>query len=67
MNKRIEFFRTQIGREKWQFDYPLMDWLNAEVLEVEEGEVKMQFKVEKYMLNPISSIAFSFAPASLLW
>jgi uncharacterized protein (TIGR00369 family) len=53
MNKRIEFFRTQIGKEKWQFDYPLMDWLKAEVLEAEEGEVKMKFTVEKYMLNPI--------------
>ena len=53
MNKRIEFFRSQIGKDKWQFDYPLMDWLNAKVIEVNEGHVKMSFKVEKYMLNPI--------------
>lgn len=53
MNSRIEFFRTQIGKDKWQFDYPLMDWLKAQVIEVNEGHVKMSFKVEKYMLNPI--------------
>ena len=53
MNARIEFFRNQIGKEKWGFDYPLMEWLRARVLEVEEDQVKMQFTVEKYMLNPI--------------
>ncbi|HRH58573.1 MAG TPA: PaaI family thioesterase [Chitinophagales bacterium] len=53
MNSRIEFFRNQIGKDKWQFDYPLMDWLNARVIEVNEGYVKMSFTVEKYMLNPI--------------
>lgn len=53
MNSRIEFFRNQIGKDKWQFEYPLMDWLKAKVIEVEEGEVKIEFTVEKYMLNPI--------------
>lgn len=53
MNKRIEFFQNQIGKDKWQFDYPLMDWLKAQVVEVENGKVKMQFTVERYMLNPI--------------
>ncbi len=53
MNSRIEFFRSQIGKNKWQFDYPLMDWLKAQVIEVNEGHVKMSFNVEKYMLNPI--------------
>ena len=47
MNKRVEIFRTQIGQDKWLFDYPLMDWMNAKVLEVNEGTVKMQFTVEK--------------------
>ncbi|HQV78765.1 MAG TPA: PaaI family thioesterase [Chitinophagales bacterium] len=53
MNKRIEFFRNQIGKDKWQYEYPLMDWLKTQVVEVDEGRVKMQFTVEKYMLNPI--------------
>lgn len=53
MNKRIEFLKNQIGLEKWQYDYPLMDWLKAKVIEVEEGEIKMEFTVDKYMLNPI--------------
>ena len=30
-----------------------MDWLKTQVVEVDEGRVKMQFTVEKYMLNPI--------------
>ncbi|MCB0507820.1 MAG: PaaI family thioesterase [Chitinophagales bacterium] len=53
MNKRVEFLRNQIGRDEWQYPYPLMDWLKAKVIEVEEGKVKMQFTVERYMLNPI--------------
>lgn len=53
MNARIEFYRNQIGKEKWQFDYPIIDWLKAQMIEVNEGNVKMKFTVEKYMLNPI--------------
>ncbi|MEZ5054415.1 MAG: PaaI family thioesterase [Chitinophagales bacterium] len=53
MNKRVEFFKSQIGQEKWQYEYPLMDWLKTKVVAAEEGNVKMQFVVEKYMLNPI--------------
>lgn len=56
MNARIEFFKNQIGKEKWAFDYPLMEWLKAQVLEVEETELKMQFMVEAYMLNPIGML-----------
>jgi acyl-coenzyme A thioesterase 13 len=52
MNKRVEFFLSQIGKEKWAYDYPLMDWLKASVLNAAEQEVRMQFKVEQYMLNP---------------
>lgn len=53
MNQRIEFFRNQVGKEKWGFDYPLMEWLKAKVLEADEQQIKLQFRVERYMLNPI--------------
>jgi len=53
MNSRVQFLKNQIDKDKWQYDYPLMDWLQAKVIEVEEGEVKMKFSTEKYMLNPI--------------
>ena len=53
MNARVEFFKNQIGKEKWQFPYPLMDWMTAEAVEAEEGFVKMRFTVKEYMLNPI--------------
>lgn len=53
MNKRVEFLQNQIGKEKWQYPYPLMDWLKAAVIAVEEGNIKIQFTVENYMLNPI--------------
>ena len=56
MNARIEFFKNQIGKDKWQFPYPLMDWMTAEALEAEEGLVKMRFTVKEYMLNPIKII-----------
>lgn len=52
-NERVAFFKNQIGNPKWQFPYPLMDWMTAEVLEVEEGFVRMKFTVKEYMLNPI--------------
>lgn len=53
MNQRIQFLQNQIGKEKWQYEYPLMDWLKAAVVTVEEGKIEIQFTVEKYMLNPI--------------
>ena len=56
MNARVEFFKNQIGKDKWQFPYPLMDWMTAEALEAEEGLVKMRFTVKEYMLNPIKII-----------
>ncbi|MDB5227230.1 MAG: phenylacetic acid degradation-related protein [Bacteroidota bacterium] len=56
MNARIEFFKNQIGKDKWAFDYPLMEWLKAQVLEADESHVKMQFTVEAYMLNPIGML-----------
>jgi acyl-coenzyme A thioesterase 13 len=65
MNKRVELFRSQIGKDKWLFDYPLMDWMNARVIEVEEGFVKMQFSVERYMLNPLGILHGGIAAAML--
>lgn len=52
MNPRVDYFRKQIGRKEWLFPYPLMDWLGTQVVEVEEGFLKMQFKVADHMLNP---------------
>lgn len=52
MNTRVEFLRQQIGKEKWQYDYPLMDWLKAKVLAVDEGYIKIECEVRKDMLNP---------------
>ena len=53
MNQRVQLLQNQIGKEKWQYEYPLMDWLKAQVIAVEEGKIEIQFTVEKYMLNPI--------------
>lgn len=52
-NTRVQFLKQQISKDKWQYDYPLMEWLKAKVTEAEEGRVKMAFKVEPYMLNPL--------------
>lgn len=53
MSQRIEYFRNHIGKEKWSFDYPLIEWMKAQVLEADEGFVKLQFTVKDYMLNPL--------------
>lgn len=65
MNKRVELFKSQIGKEKWLFDYPLIEWMNARVIDVEEGYVKMQFSVERYMLNPLGILHGGIAAAML--
>lgn len=52
-NSRVQFLKNQIQKDKWQYDYPLIEWLKAKVLEADEGRVKMEFKVEPYMLNPL--------------
>ncbi|MEN9447103.1 MAG: hypothetical protein RJA25_393 [Bacteroidota bacterium] len=52
MSTRVELLRSQIGKDKWQYDYPLMDWLKLRVIEVEEGYIKMECDVRKDMLNP---------------
>ncbi|HNF48149.1 MAG TPA: PaaI family thioesterase [Chitinophagales bacterium] len=53
MNNRIAYFRSHIGKEKWSFDYPMIEWMKAQVLEADEGIVKLQFTVKDYMLNPL--------------
>ena len=65
MNERVTFYKKQIEKGEWLFDYPLMKWLNASIIEVEEGFLKMEFKVESYMLNPIGILHGGIASTML--
>ena len=56
MNKRIDFFRNQIGKDKWQFDYPLMDWLKAEALEAESEQAN---EASEHAMHPHHRLAQS--------
>jgi len=52
MNERVTLLRHSIGNNIWQEKYPIIKMLNGQVLEVNEGNVKFSFLVEKNMLNP---------------
>jgi len=65
MNPRVAYFNSQIGKDKWQFPYPLMDWMRAQVVEAEEGYLKMEFTVSDYMLNPLKILHGGIAATML--
>ncbi len=52
MNKTVEFFKTQIGKEITQSPSPVGIWLKPILLQVEEGSLKAEFTVRPEMTNP---------------
>ncbi|NOZ34675.1 MAG: PaaI family thioesterase [Chlorobi bacterium] len=52
MNKTIEFFKQQIGKEIKQSPSPAGMWLKPVLLNVEEGYLKAEFTVRPEMTNP---------------
>ncbi len=52
MNKTVEFFKNQIGKEITQSPSPAGMWLKPVLLEVEEGKLKAEFTVRPEMTNP---------------
>jgi uncharacterized protein (TIGR00369 family) len=53
MNKTLEFFKQQIGRDAANSPSPLMRWLNPIMLSAEEGKLSFQFTIRKEMTNPM--------------
>jgi len=56
VNKTLEFFRTQIGKVIDQSPSPAGNWLQAILVEVNEGSIVADFKVRKEMTNPVGTL-----------
>ncbi len=52
MNKTVEFFRNQIGKEITQTPSPVGMWLKPVLREVSEGSVTASITVREEMTNP---------------
>ncbi|MCD4791959.1 MAG: PaaI family thioesterase [Bacteroidales bacterium] len=52
MNKTVEFFRNQIGKEITQTPSPVGMWLKPVLREVSEGSVTANITVREEMTNP---------------
>ena len=52
MNKTVEFFKSQIGKEIAQTPSPVGMWLKPVLREVSEGSVTAEIKVREEMTNP---------------
>ncbi|RLD48498.1 MAG: PaaI family thioesterase [Bacteroidetes bacterium] len=52
MNKTVEFFKAQIGKEITQSPSPVGMWLRPVLLNVEEGSIKTEIMIRPEMTNP---------------
>ena len=52
MNKTVEFFKAQIGKEITQSPSPVGMWLQPVLLNVEEGSIKTEITIRPEMTNP---------------
>lgn len=56
MNKPLEYFKTQIGKDASQSISPLMKWLNPTLLSAEAGALEFSYIVREEMTNPMGII-----------
>ncbi len=52
MNKIVEYFKSQTGKELTQSPSPAGMWLKPVLIEVKEGYLKAEFTVRAEMTNP---------------
>lgn len=53
MNPRLDFFRSQIGKDSSSSISPLGRWLNGTLRSVEYGTMSVEFVVREDMTNPV--------------
>ncbi|MDV7139370.1 PaaI family thioesterase [Maribacter sp. TH_r10] len=56
MNKPLEYFKSNLGKDSSQSPSPLMQWLNPTLISADAGELEFSYKVRKEMTNPIGII-----------
>jgi len=56
MNKPLEYFKTQIGKDASQSPSPLMKWLNPILISAGPGALEFSYVVREEMTNPVGII-----------
>ena len=56
MNKPLEYFKTQIGKDASQSPSPLMKWLNPILISASPGALEFSYVVREEMTNPVGII-----------
>lgn len=56
MNKIVEFFKAQVGKEISESPSPVGRWLKGTLIEVEEGKLTADITVREEMTNPIGTL-----------
>jgi len=56
MNKALELFKLQIGKDASHSPSPLMQWLNPILLSANAGELEFSYVVREEMTNPLGII-----------
>ena len=56
MNKPLELFKAQIGKDASQSPSPLMQWLNPVLISAEAGKLEFSYVVREEMTNPLGII-----------
>lgn len=56
MNKALELFKLQIGKDASQSPSPLMQWLNPTLISAEVGALEFSYVVREEMTNPLGII-----------
>ncbi|WP_266363546.1 PaaI family thioesterase [Tellurirhabdus rosea] len=64
-NPRLEFFRSQIGKDMSQSISPLGRWLNGTLRRVEPGEITVEYLVREDLCNPMRVLHGGAAAAIL--
>ncbi|EAR01988.1 PaaI family thioesterase [Maribacter sp. HTCC2170] len=56
MNKPLEYFKTQIGKDATHSPSPLMKWLNPILISAEAGQLEFSYVIREEMTNPVGII-----------
>ena len=53
MNKALELFKLQIGKDASHSPSPLMQWLNPILISATAGELEFSYVIREEMTNPL--------------
>ena len=55
-NVALDFFRSQIGKDKMESPSPVSHWLDGRIVAAEAGSLKVEYMVRKEMTNPAGTL-----------